>query len=92
MAQMIPQAKLGKFALRCGRTAYLFSWDETRGQYLGMLAPVSPQGEPELGHHWKPNGEYSVSATGVPHTLDLSEHLSDEVVTPKQFEDRVKGK
>ena len=69
------KASIGVFQLRGGRQASIFHVDFA-GKGTGMLLPVAAQGEPEMGHSWKPNGEYSVSYDGVPHMLDLVEQSS----------------
>ena len=76
-------ARLGCFQLRGGRQASIFQVNPD-GSGTGLLVPVSPQGEPEMGHTWKANGEYSISFAGVPHMLDLIQLTSQE---PKTFED-----
>lgn len=75
---------IGTFQLRSGRQASIHAIGED-GRGIGLLMPVSQQGEPELGHFWKANGEYSVANAGVPHMLDLMEKTSDTPRRPEDF-------
>ena len=81
--KLVPAA-IGTFQLRGGRQASIHEIKDD-GTGVGLLLPVSPQGEPELGHTWKKNGEYSVSHEGVPHALDLMQYTSETPRRPEQF-------
>ncbi len=82
-------AKIGRFQTRNGRQVSLYqTTTDPRTQeerFTGLIHPTSPQGEPELGHQWKTNGEYSVSNTGVPHPLDLIENVAGGAMKPEDF-------
>jgi hypothetical protein len=79
-------AAIGIFQLRGGQQASIHEIKD--GKAIGLLLPVAAQGEPELGHSWKLNGEYSAAHDGVPHRLDLIQHTND---TPRRPEDFLTG-
>jgi hypothetical protein len=80
----LAKTAIGIFQLRSGRQASIHMINE-KGEGIGLLLPVSAQGEPEMGHKWKADGEYSVSSPGVPHMLDLIQHTSPVPRLPDSF-------